>query len=440
MARSGTAVAKLLAEKGYRVLASDAAANEETKKAEEALKRFGVEVCIGNHPLDRFRESVFAVISPGIPEGAPPVKALERDGIPIYSEIEVGGWYATAPIVAITGTNGKSTTVEMLGLLARSAGLPCRVCGNVGTPLSAVCQEVGPDGWLIVEVSSFQLAHIRSFRPRIAAILNITPDHMDRYRDYGDYIEDKKRILMNMRGDDILVYNADDPEVRQLAETHRGARFPFSLIEREEGIFPSGHSVKRRWRGREEVLFDRGDLSIIGDHNLQNAMAAAAMARLMGAHAAAIARAMRDFNGLEHRMERSGTIRGIEFINDSKATNPGSVRVALESFAGRIILIVGGKEKGLDYSSLAGEVSRRVKYLVGMGECGRRVAEEIGAGIPTEVVHGMREAVQAALRAAEAGDIVLLSPGTSSYDQYANFEERGKHFKAEVVRLAESES
>jgi len=316
MARSGTAVAELLVEEGFRVLASDIAVNEETKSAKAALERCGVEVCIGEHPLDRLVESAFVVVSPGVPEDTPVMTALREQRVRVYSEIEVASWYASSPIAAVTGTNGKTTTVEMLGHIARYAGLENRVCGNVGNPLSSVCRDMGRDGWLIMEVSSFQLRHIRYFRPDVAAILNITPDHMDRYESYGEYVEDKGRILSNMGKSNVVVYNGMDPEVRSLLPGFQGRLIPFSLEELEEGVFPKSNQVIWKKPGSMEDLFEKNDVPLEGDHNLENSMVAALICRLMGIRISAIKEGIRGFTGLEHRLGAVEEVEGVRFIND----------------------------------------------------------------------------------------------------------------------------
>ncbi len=435
-ARSGMAVSELLVKEGFRVFASDIAVTEETRKAKVSLEGSGVEVFIGEHPVDRIARSAFVVVSPGVAEDAPVMEELRRRGTRIYSEIEVASWYATSPIVAVTGTNGKTTTVEMLGHIAGTAGLDMRVCGNVGDPLSRACRDMDRNGWLITEVSSFQLHHVRRFRPDIAAILNITPDHMDRYLSYGDYVEDKGRILMNMGEGDVLVYNGMDPDVRSLLSGFKGTRIPFSLEKLTEGVCPDGDRVRWRRAGEEQTLFERSDVPLAGDHNLQNTMVAALIARLMGIRVSRIRDGIRSFKGLEHRLEFVGEVKGIRFVNDSKATNPGSVKVALNTFPGKVVLIAGGKEKGLDYSGLREDVSRGVECMVAMGECAGRLAEEFCDLVTVHVVRDMREAVNKAFEVSARGGTVLLSPGTSSYDQYRDYEERGRDFKTEVARLA----
>lgn len=435
LARSGTAVAKLLAEEGYKVVASDIAVTEGTEEAERILEDIGVEVFLGCHPLDRIRLSDFVVVSPGIPGDTEVMSSLRSEGIQILSEIEVASWFTSSSIAAITGTNGKTTAVNMLGRIAVEAGLDARVCGNVGNPMSAVCRGIGPDGWLIVEVSSYQLHDIRDFHPAVAAILNISPDHLDRYEDYRSYIEDKKRIMRNMEKDDVLVFNSADPEVKDMASDFKGMAVPYSLGVLVEGIFPDEDRIERRRGGEREILFHRDDLSLIGDHNLQNAMAVAGMAWAMGVPTERIRAGLRGFAGLEHRLEDAGRVGGVRFINDSKSTNPGSLRVALESFPEKVILIIGGKEKGLDYSDLKGLIAEKVEYLVAMGECGARIVSEMTGQTECHFAGTMRDAVRKAYELAGEGGTVLLSPGTSSFDMYRDYEERGIDFKTEVSRL-----
>jgi len=435
LARSGLSVARLMAGEGLRVLASDIAENDETLAAKGLLEGMGVEVHLGAHPIDRLAGSKFVVVSPGIPDDAPVMKELGERGVPVFSEIEVAGWYADAPIAAVTGTNGKTTTVLMVGHILQAAGMEARVCGNIGNPLSAACRGIGPGGWLVVEVSSFQLRHVRYFHPAISVILNVTADHMDRYGDFREYLDDKGRILMNVGKGDTVVYNAMDRHVPLILRGLKGRRIPFSLHELGEGVSPMGEDIVWRHGEEEEVLFSRDDLPLAGEHNLANAMAASAVARSVGVHAKGIRHGIHGITGLEHRLEPVGEVNGVRFINDSKSTNLASLRAGVEAFPGGIVLIVGGKEKGLDYSKLRDEIQKRVKFIVAMGECAGRMVEELGGGLPSCIVEGMREAVHSAFEASSEGDVVLLSPGTSSYDQYRDFEGRGADFKDEVARL-----
>jgi UDP-N-acetylmuramoylalanine--D-glutamate ligase len=434
-ARSGIAAAILLSEEGYKVFVSDVSTSEETRRAKRELEERGVEVCLGDHPLQRIQASAFVVPSPGIPEEAPVMLSVRDAGLAVYSEIEVAGWFTKAPIAAITGTNGKTTTVNLIGTILDAAGRENRVCGNIGNPLSAVCRNIGAEGWLIVEVSSFQLRHIRDFRPTISAILNIMPDHMDRYETFEAYVEDKRRILVNQRERDILFYDGADPVISPLLSRFRGEAVPIFLREEGKGVYRKGAAIVWHRGGKLETLFNRDDLPLPGDHNLRNAMTAAAAVRRMGVAAEEIGPALRGFKGLEHRLEEVACVKGVRFINDSKATNPAAVKAALDTYRGEIVLIVGGKEKGLDYSGLKDDMAGKVKHIISIGECAKRVVDEVAGDVPATISGTMREAVRTAFDAAAGKGIVLLSPGTSSYDMYRDFEERGFDFKAEVVRL-----
>jgi UDP-N-acetylmuramoylalanine--D-glutamate ligase len=434
-ARSGIAAASLLAQEGFRVFVSDLADTGETRRAAEELRARGIEVRLGSHPADRIRESAFVVPSPGIPEDAPVLRAARDAGLPLRGEIEVAAWYATSPIVAVTGTNGKTTTVNLIGRILEAAGRPCRVCGNVGNPLAAVCRDLGPEGWLVVEVSSFQLRHVRAFRPEISVILNVTPDHMDRYETFEAYAADKRRIFMNQAGEDMALFNEMDPAVPPLLAGFRGEAVPVSLGAEGAGVRLSGDRIVWRRPDGEETLFRREELPLAGDHNLLNAMTAAAVARRAGVEAAEIGPALAGFRGLAHRLEEVAVVGGVRFVNDSKATNPGAVAVALGAVGREIVLIAGGKEKGLDYTVLRAAAAGRVRRIVGIGECARRMVEEMAGGIPAVFASDMREAVERAFEAADGRGTVLLSPGTSSFDMYRDFEERGDDFKREVARL-----
>ncbi len=467
-ARSGLAAARLLARHGARVFLTE---RGQANGLVAALDRAGVEHEFGGH-TPRALDADFLVVSPGVPSTVNVIQQALRQGTPVFSEIEAAGWFCRGPIVAITGANGKTTTTSLAAHLFRTAGRPFVVAGNIGYPLSDYVEEVTPETAVVLEVSSFQLDHIATFRPRVAVLLNITPDHLDRYEhDFELYIRSKLRVFENQRppapGEpgDWLVYNHDDPVVRPRVEAfaaaHGLAAYPFS-IEQE---LPRGAFVRRTAGGativlalpapddpaagggggrinpqspviREEELMPTHDLALRGRHNLYNSLAAAIAARAMEIRSDVVRQSLTSFEGVPHRLETVRKVNGVAWVNDSKATNVNAVWYALESFPGHVVLIAGGRDKGNDYGPLKGLVAEKVKGLVALGESGEKVLAELGPHAPQAArAQTMEEAIQYARLMAEPGDTVLLSPACSSFDMFQNYEDRGDTFKRLVQNL-----
>ena len=433
MRRSGTAAARLLAGRGAEVYASDVSSDAVVAAAAAALADLGVAVETGGHDVGRLAECDWLVVSPGIP---PRAAVLAEPGVaarPIYSEIEVASWFARAPIAAVTGTNGKTTTTALLGAIAAAGGLEASVVGNIGRAFSDAVLDDDPD-WFVVEVSSFQLAGIDHFRPRVAVVLNLTPDHLDVYPSMSEYVADKARIAENMAAGDHLCLNAEDAALEPFGAGRPVERHRFHRrrpVERgawiEDGwIVLSGEPDAGRIAPVDAIR-------IPGDHNLQNALAASLAGSLMGVRRSAIATALAEFRGVPHRLETVAELGGVTFVNDSKATNVDSAKVALEAFDAPLVVILGGRHKESPYAPLAPALGRRGRRVLAIGEAAERIGRELGHVVEVEVVETLDRAVERAAEIARPGDVVLLSPACSSYDQFAHYEERGDRFR-ELVR------
>lgn len=445
-ARSGLAAARLLARRGAAVFLTEQGAG--SADAAEALGAAGVAYEFGGHSA-RALEADFVVLSPGVPTQTDLVQQAIRKKLPVYSEIEVASWFCESPIVAVTGSNGKTTTTSLVAHVLRSARRPLVVAGNIGTAFADAVAGCGEGTTAVLEVSSFQLDHIDTFRPTIAILLNITPDHLNRYDDdFSQYAASKFRLFENQRAGDVLVYNHDDALVREHAEraAERGVvLYPFSLErELDRGAFVRDDSILLRLMPpggdsptpMEEVLMQTPNLSLRGRHNLYNSLAAAISARALEISSDVVRESLASFEGVPHRLEFVREHGGVKYVNDSKATNVNAVWYALESFSEPIVLIAGGRDKGNDYSALTDLVRERVRGVVGLGESGDKVVYELGDHAKAAArAHSMQEALQFAQLMAEPGDVVLLSPACASFDMYANYEERGDDFKRLVHKL-----
>ena len=438
-ARSGLAVARLLASRGARVFLSDSAPPEKMKSAAAALGEAGATFEFGVNSR-RVLDADTIVLSPGVPSDAPLVKEALAGGIRVVSELEVASWFCPAPVVAITGTNGKTTTTALTGRMFSDARMPSVVAGNIGTAFSEVVGSLNGDAVAVLEVSSFQLDHIGSFRPKVAVILNITPDHLDRYQhSFANYIAAKEKVFRNQGAGDVLIYNTDD-EVTRTAVTRDAPSavqlLPFSIREPlERGAFLSGGTLTVFAGGKRHDIVKADAISIRGEHNLANAMAASLAALVMGVPPASIRATLTNFKGVEHRLEFVRELEGIAYVNDSKATNVDSVWYALRSFDRPLIVLMGGRDKGNDYSRLREPVRENVRAIVAIGESADRVRTAFAPVVRVESGATMGEAVRVARRLALPGDIVLLSPACASFDWFENYEHRGRVFKDVVMSL-----
>jgi UDP-N-acetylmuramoylalanine--D-glutamate ligase len=435
LARSGVAAAKLLARLGATVTASDRHPAERLGADLAELRRSGIRLELGGHRPRTFLQADLIVVSPGVDLRLPILARARAARIPIISEVELAYRACRGRFVGITGTNGKSTTTSLVGAILAAAGLPAVVAGNIGTPLCEVASGVRAGQLVVAELSSFQLEAIVTFRAQVAAFLNLTPDHLDRHADLGEYAAAKARIFENQRPEDLAVLNADDPLVLRAAQGGAARQVFFSrFLELPDGAFARGDRLVLARDGAGEPICEAGELQIQGVHNVENALAAAATAGALGVGPAAIRTGLLGFRGLEHRLELVDVIDGVRFVNDSKGTNVGSVVRSLESYPGPVVLILGGKDKGSDFGPLASLVRERVRGLVLLGEArGKIRAALAGACEEVREVASLDEAVRVAGAAARAGEVVLLSPGCASHDMFGDFEERGRAFRAAVA-------
>jgi UDP-N-acetylmuramoylalanine--D-glutamate ligase len=436
LAKSGLAAARLVARLGGRVLASDAAPREAWSPEARRLETERIPAWSG-HPEAAFAGAELVVVSPGVPLELPALAPLRARGVPIISELELAWRVMEADVIAITGTNGKTTTTALTGEVLRAQVRPVLVGGNIGTPLSAHALDFPADGLVVAETSSFQLEAIQLFRPRVAAVLNLAPDHLDRHGSYAGYVDAKARVFANQTEADCAVLNADDPDTAALAPRTRARVLWFSRRRAlEHGVFVHDGWIVAKLNGHAEPVCPVGEIQLRGAHNVENVLAATACALWTGMDPAGIRKGIAAFRGVAHRIERIHDARGVTFYNDSKGTNVASTIKALESFAEPVILIAGGKGKGQDFAPLAAAARGRVRAAVLIGADRDRIRAALaGAGIPTEDAGSMEEAVKEATRRARIGDVVLLSPACASFDMFQNYEHRGEVFKDAVRRL-----
>ncbi len=462
LARSGIGAANCLSGMGAVVTVTDI--NTEDLLADSARRLVpGVRRALGGHPDHLFLSADMIVMSPGVPLDIPPVASAKAKGIPVIGELELAYQILDSlredhpvPFLAITGSNGKSTTTTLLDYMLRKNNRKTLLGGNIGNALtdeirsmlngSHAAGTVHDIEYVVAEVSSFQLESIDTFRPSVAAILNITPDHLDRYHSMGEYREAKARMFLNQKAGDYLVLNADDPETARLKTEVLGRKQEkpnivfFSRTNQVDGIYCKNGMVYCNMPGPSAggphfplIAADR--IRIKGVHNLENAMAAAAMALLANCPAEAVINALEEFAGLEHRLEFVRELDGVRYINDSKGTNVGAVVKSIESFTEPLVLIAGGRDKAGDFSVLRDLVKRKIKAIVLIGEAGRKIRDALGDLVHTEMAKDLREAVFLSRGLAEQGDVVLLSPACASFDMFKDFEDRGRQFKNLVMEL-----
>jgi UDP-N-acetylmuramoylalanine--D-glutamate ligase len=436
MARSGLACAKLLRKTGAKVFVSDARPEELLSDQTGTLKALGIDFETGGHTSKVVQGRDYIVLSPGVPLDIPILKQAQGLGIPAFSEIEVAFWLTDSKIIGITGSNGKTTTVTLVGEILKEDDRESRTGGNIGIPFSGIVEEVSPEGLLILELSSFQLERIEEFRPHVSSILNVTPDHLDRHPDLESYLEAKLRILENQTENDFAVLNADDENSSKLAGHGKCAKVFFSTRkEVEQGAFVRQGQLFSRRRGEDQRIIDSAQIGIKGPHNLSNAAAACAICAILDVAPGSMQRALRRFTGVEHRLERVAAISGVSFVNDSKATNVESVWYALQSVSAPIILIAGGRDKGGDFSRLRDLVRENVKALILIGEANEKIKKALGDLVPSHYSDSLEEAVGSGMGKASTGDTVLLSPGCASFDMFKDYQHRGEVFKASVRDL-----
>ena len=434
-ARSGVGAAKLLQSQGATVFVSDRELEPELASHIANLKSAGIAFETGGH-TDRVYNCSLMVVSPGVPSNATVIVEARKRGIKVVSEMEAASWFCKAPIVAITGSNGKTTTTTLLGKILEEAQQKHVVAGNIGTAFSGVVQELTESDVAVLEVSSFQLDHIETFRPKIAVILNITPDHMDRYENSMEkYSASKARVFMNQTIEDTLIYDVDDEQTVTTVRQANSRTIGFSVTKPlAEGAFIEEKRLVTLLNGKRTAVLSTNELGIRGTHNVYNAMAATLVAELLGVGAPAIATALKNFRGVEHRLEFVRELNGVKYYNDSKATNVDSVRYALQAFHEPLVVLLGGRDKGNDYSQLVELVKQHVRAVVAIGESADKVESAFKDVKPVTKADSMEEAVATAQDWAEPGDVVVLSPACASFDWFENYEHRGNVFK-ELVNI-----
>ena len=437
--KTGMAAAAFLKRKGALVTLTDNKRREYFQGSLDVLENSGVVLALGGYPEIEQSTLDFLVVSPGVPPTVPPVASAMERGVPVLGELEIACVYTSAPLVAITGTNGKTTTTTLVGEIFKDAGYKTLVAGNIGLPLVDQVEKYGPGDMIVAEVSSFQLETVRHFRPRVAAVLNITPDHLDRHGDMEGYSRAKALIFTNQGSGDYTVLNFDDPATRNMAGLTKGKVIFFSRRHiLEEGAFVRDGQIVFRGNSCETVVFPADKLQIPGGHNLENALAATACAAVMGVTAATVAGTLGNFTGVAHRLEFVAEVNGVKYVNDSKGTNPDASIKAVEAFERPLVLIAGGRNKGNDFTEFTGKAAAKARAVVVLGECAAEMTDAARrSGIKNILQAGdFREAVLLAHRAARPGDVVLLSPACASWDMFNSYEERGDYFKQIVSELA----
>jgi len=431
LGKTGISTVRFLTEKGAVVSASDEKPASELEDATSALRDLKVNIQTGGHRLEIISQIDMVIPSPGVPPFNRLLSEAVKRNIPILSEIELACRFLTIPMIAITGTNGKTTTTKLLGEILKKGGKKVFVGGNIGNPLIDYVKGKQEDDYVVVEVSSFQLQWVELFSPFISILLNVTCDHLDYHKTFKEYRGVKERLFKNQRENDLAILNADDSLLSSLARRIRAGIIYFSSSKKPvEGIFLN-NSVLRF--GNEKYPLEM--ISLPGIHNIENVMAAVIAARKCGCQISDIIEAVKDFKGIPHRIEFAGKKDGVEFYNDSKATNVDAVVRALESFSGPIILLLGGRNKGGDFRLLSGLIKEKVKYLIIFGEAREEINYLIGGAVPTRLAISLKDATISARDYSSPGDVVLLSPGCASFDEFANYEERGKFFKKLVRNL-----
>jgi len=441
--RSGIAIAKLLKKNGAKTFLSDGGDKSKLKYLdEELLKKEGIDYELGRHSEKVF-ESDIIIKSPGIsPDNEIIIKAKQLNK-KIYSEIEAAYWFCKSPVIAITGTNGKTTTTVLTGDIFKNAGFDAKVCGNVGLAFSEIVNDLKEDSLVVLEVSSYQLNDIEEFRPAVSVLMNITPDHIDWHGNFESYLNAKLNIVKNQTEDELTIINYDDNTLREAVKNANSKKAYFSIHEKltdkglEAGSFVEEGKIIyfNRLKNIEEEIMRTKEINIRGNHNLYNSLASIISARAFDIKKELIRETLMSFPGVEHRIEFVRELNGVGFYNDSKATNIESLIVALESFEGNLILILGGRETGNDYSIIDKLVYERVKQIIAIGETKGKILKHFEKIKKVTAANSLKEAVNKAMESGKTGDIVLLSPACKSFDMFDSFEHRGEEFKKAVNKL-----
>jgi UDP-N-acetylmuramoylalanine--D-glutamate ligase len=468
LGRTGLATARFLHQQGARVLVADTADETQLGDSVRMLREMGVALELGPHRITSFQNADFIVVSPGVSHTIEPIEQAKSRDIPLMSEVELASRFIKEPIVAVTGTNGKTTTTELLGQMLKNSGISVFVGGNIGNPLIEYVGSGQKKQIVVAEISSFQLDTIERFRPKVSVLLNISADHLDRYPDFEAYADSKIRIFNNQQADDVAVLNGSDPLIRAKTKGIKSQRLFFPSIEaNEQGAVLNGKRIilnlnklkriqskidsaafdKLRPRARRgelvagqipnskiqnQVHLDIAKIRLRGRHNFENACAASLAALASGATLEGIQKTLDHFKGLAHRLEHVATVNGVHYYNDSKATNVDGVLRALDCFSKPVLLLMGGRDKGSNFSVLQDRMRAHAKELIVMGEAAEAIGSALGQLLPTKVAASMQDAVTTAFQDADPQDVVLLSPGCASFDWYSSYAERGDDFRRAV--------
>jgi UDP-N-acetylmuramoylalanine--D-glutamate ligase len=439
LGKSGVASALFLKSRGARVTVSDSKPESELRDEILLLLEHGITVETGGHGDRTFRGQDLIVVSPGVPADAPQLVQARNLGEPVIGEIELAAQFLSGPIVAITGANGKTTCTSLSGEIIAAGEFSTLVGGNIGTPAISLVDQAGPATWTVLEVSSFQLETIVKFRPRVSVILNITPDHLDRHKTFVNYVNAKARVFENQRADDFTVLNADDATAAGLADRTHAQLFWFSRKkEIEKGALARGSQIYFRDGQREREIMALAEVPLKGAHNLENVLAGVSIGMIAGCKPEQIRAAVRKFKAVEHRLEFVARVAGVDYYNDSKATNVDATIKALEAFPASVHLhlILGGKDKGSDYTVLHELLRQRVKCVYTIGAAAEKIESQIQDAAEIEHAETLENAIRRASEAAVAGDVILLAPACASFDQFQSYEHRGRVFKETVHSLA----
>jgi UDP-N-acetylmuramoylalanine--D-glutamate ligase len=431
LGKTGIQTVRFLLKKGADVRATDITPIDKLPKEVREFERMGVIIESGEHRVETFLWPDMVVLSPGVPFGLSPVKESIRRGIEVISEIELAWRFIKKPIIGITGSNGKTTTSTLIASILEASGKKVFLGANVGTPFIQIAERDDEYDFLVLELSSFQLQGVSTFHPYIGVILNISPNHLDHHESLDEYIKSKMKLFLYQTPNDWAVYNADDYLIKEGSSEIKSKKIPFGKSPMEGGVFFDGTHVRFR-----DEIYDLRNMNLIGSHNRENAMAAIASTRVLGCEPEHVEREILKFVPLQHRIEFVREIKGAIFYNDSKSTSPGATLRALESFSAPIILIAGGKDKGVTYEVLKDEIRKRIKLLVLFGESRFRMQKELGKEVETVLAFSLEEAISQAVADLEKDDIVLFSPACSSFDMFASYEERGRRFKEIVQNLS----
>ncbi len=439
LARTGVAAAKFLAGRGARTTVSEQRPEEDVRDAVAEVRAAGIAVECGGHSSAAFDAADLIVPSPGVPLGIPPLRKAKEAGKEIISELELAWRFLRGTTVAVTGSNGKTTTTALLGRIFESAGRPTQVGGNIGTPLVSLVDSSTDESVNVVEASSFQLEAVRHFRPRVGALLNMTPDHLDRHGSMAEYVAAKARLFGQQQAGDFAIFNADDPTSRELEPEIRAQRFWFSRRRKlDVGSFIDEDWIRFSNGPVQEDVLRRGDIRLRGAHNLENVLAAVCAARLLDVPPETIREAVAGFEGVEHRLEFVAEVAGVKYFNDSKATNVDSALKAIEAFdgiEGKLLVILGGRDKGGDFTALREPLTRRAKCALLIGEASGKISGQITGAVEVETCGSLPAALSRAAGMAQPGDIVVLAPGCASFDQFDSYAHRGTVFKDGVMKL-----